>query len=422
MTGYRSDFLDGINLPLPTFSRDLNAEILKDQPGLRDGMIADYIHYSLVMNGHEDKRSAAFVALNIDRTKYKRTRRGDDWRIDPEIGGQFQLNNDYYRSNPWDRGHMARRTTTAWGDTVREAQNADDETFYYSNSCLQHANLNQDEWLALEDWVADLALAADGKITSFSGPFYGDFDRTIRPGGRPVALVPAGFFKVVCFRNKDTNELDVRAFVMYQDTEALRDKRGKNSFNDVTYQTSVAQVERLTGLRFDDAVYEKNPMFDTTDNAPDDANVGDTPEHNEVTRPGDIIHAGDTRQTIHDEIVDIFIAMAMVDPAGADRNNEWVSLLNMGGEDVDVSDWELEDNSGKRVNISAVITDANARTMKPGHALVIKPLGPLRLSNKRDVIRLYDKDGARIDFVDYTKRLVKTGKPVHFLSPRDTLT
>ncbi|WP_051906353.1 DNA/RNA non-specific endonuclease [Methylomarinum vadi] len=85
--------------------------------------------------------------------------------------------------------------------------------------------------VGLEDWVYGLKLDSNGKITSFSGPFYGDFDRTIRPSGRREALIPAGFFKVVCFVNKETNKLDVRAFVIYQDEAALRDKSGRSLYN-----------------------------------------------------------------------------------------------------------------------------------------------------------------------------------------------
>ena len=52
---------------------------------------------------------------------------------------------------------------------------------------------------------------------------------------------------------------------------------------------------------------------------------------------------------------------------------------------------------------------------------MLSPLKPLALSNNGDVIRLYDADGARIDWVNYTRQMVEPGKPVLFLSPRDTL-
>lgn len=200
------------------------------------------------------------MCLNIDQELLKSTKRSNRWRIDPRIGFENQLDNDYYVNNPWDRGHMARRASAGWGSTQRDAQYASDETFYYSNSTLQHENLNQDEWLRLEEWVYSLKLDKDGKITSFSGPIYADFDRTIRPNGRQTALIPAGFFKVVCFINKDTGKLDVRAFVMYQDAEALADKNGRKRYDNQHYQVTISEIEELTGLRFDEAIYHANPL------------------------------------------------------------------------------------------------------------------------------------------------------------------
>ena len=192
MNGYNPDFLEGIHLPLPTLSPEIHGHALTPE-GAADGQtVVDYINYSLVMSRLGQRRSPLFVALNIDQSQYKTTSRGDHWKIDDRVGAAHQLDNDYYVSNPWDKGHMARRSSAAWGSTKRAAQRADDETFYYTNATLQHANLNRDEWLGLEDWVHSLELDADDRITSFSGPFYGDFDRTIEPEGRDLALIPAG--------------------------------------------------------------------------------------------------------------------------------------------------------------------------------------------------------------------------------------
>ncbi|MDP2203785.1 MAG: DNA/RNA non-specific endonuclease [Methylicorpusculum sp.] len=416
MAGYQQDFLgNGIILPMPRFSIDLSPEVHEA------GKVFDYPTYSLVMNSSANKRSPVIVCLNIDQDKLKSTSRSDRWRTDPRIGADNQLDNAYYANNPWDRGHMARRTSAAWGDTRRDAQLAADETFFYSNSCLQHENLNQDEWLALEEWVYDLNLDSNDKITSFSGPFYGDFERSVHPSGRSLALVPAGFFKVVCFVNKDTQKLDVRAFVMYQDADAIRDKRGRTVYNNEHYQVTITEIEQLTGLRFVDSIYHANPLYYREDNAQPGENVVHVPEHIEVSKPEDIIAQGQKRQTLHDDIVDIFIAAAMVDPVGPDAHHEWVSLINLGNEIVDISGWTLSDNSNKKLLIDNVLTDPTRRIMNPGESVVIKDVSPLQLSNNQDVIMLCDANGARIDRVTYLKHMVRTGKPVLFLTPRDTL-
>jgi endonuclease G len=416
VTGYRADFLgNGIVLPIPTFSIDLSSEVYEA------GKVFDYPTYSLVMNGNAIKRSPLIVCLNIDQTKFQSTSRSDRWRIDPRIGAENQLDDAYYANNFWDRGHMAERMSAAWGDTAREAQIAADETFFFSNSCLQHENLNQDEWLALEDWVHTLNLDSNNKITSFSGPFYGDFDRTLQPSGHSIAKIPAGFFKVICFVNKDTGRLDVRSFIMYQDTETLNDKKGRTVYNNEHYQVTITEIELLTGLRFDDSIYHANPLYFWPDSPQPNENVVHLPERIEVSGPGDIVASGQTRQTINDDIVDIFIAAAMVDPEGADSHREWVSLINLGSDVIDISGWTLSDSSNRTLLIDNLLVDPQTRVMNPGESVMLNDVSPILLSNTKGVITLFDANGARIDRVIYHQHMVRTGKPVVFLTPRDTL-
>lgn len=419
MSGYDPDFLDGIHLPLPTLSPEIHSHALALEGTAQAQTVVNYVNYSLVMSRLSQRRAPLFVALNIDQNQYQATVRGDDWKIDDRVGAEHQLDNDYYTSNPWDRGHMARRASAAWGATKRAAQRADDETFYYTNATLQHANLNRDEWLGLEDWVHALDLDADDRITSFSGPIYGDFDRVVKPAGRELALIPAGFFKVVCFKNRESGQLDVRAFAMYQDEEAIRDRRGRQRYNNQTYQVTVTEIEELTGLVFDDRIYDANPLIHSV---ADETAAGApiTPERIEVGAPHEIFNPGDPRQTIKDDIVDVFIAAAMVNPEGADRDKEWISLINFSDRLQNLSDWTLEDNSTRRLRIGDVLSPEQA-ALKPGESAVVGPVRPLELANSGDVIRLYDGDNARIDWVNYTGLMVRPGEPVLFLSPRDTL-
>ena len=111
----------------------------------------------------------------------------------------------------------------------------------------------------------------------------------------------------------------------------------------------------------------------------------------------------------------------MPNPDGVDAGNEWVSLINLGSDTIDLSGWALSDNSDKRLVLDAVVVDPASRVLGPGESLVVKGLEPLMLGNNGDIIKLYDADGARIDWVNYTKPMVSSGKPVVFLSPRSTL-
>ncbi len=413
MAGYNTNFLSDIHLPLPEFTTVTSGQIAETTE-LRQGIYADYINYTVVTNAKF--RAPLYVALNIDQNKLKDTKRTDKWNLDWRIGEEFQLNNEYYRDNPWDRGHMARRANASWGNNQREAQRASDETFYYSNASLQHANFNQDEWLALEDWVLKLDLDADGLITEFIGPIYGDFGRSISPTGMEPAIVPSGFFKIVCFKNKTSNNLDVRAFIMYQDEAALKDKNGKKVFNNQAYQVTVTEIEQLTGLIFDDAIYENNPLFFTPRNADAALNVVLTPERIEVSDSTEIIST-ETRPTVLDDYVEIYITAAMIDPEGSDKSGEWISVANYSNQIVDLSDWQLSTLKSQRVALKN-LTPASLQLM-PGESVRLATGGAFLMPNTAGVIYLWNQTGARIDRVNYTKGMIKTGEVLLFMSPKD---
>lgn len=99
-----------------------------------------YINYSLATS--TARRQPIVVAANIDQTKIVSGIKRGSWRTDQRIG-KFQLDNAYYRNNDWDRGHLARRSAMAWGDSRGQAQAASDDTMVYTNAALQHSNFNQ---------------------------------------------------------------------------------------------------------------------------------------------------------------------------------------------------------------------------------------------------------------------------------------
>ena len=414
--GYKEDFLPGTHLPLPNFSATLSGEILR-HPNFRDDEVVEYEHYSVVMNKLKEKRSLVYAALNINQRLLKDTHRQRKWYVDSRIGPDYQLNNDYYRHNPWDRGHQARRTSAAWGKTQREAQKSSDSTFFYSNATLQHENLNQDEWLQLEDWVKDLGSAKEGKISVFTGPFYGENARTIQPSGRPLALIPSGFFKVVCYIDADTNQLAVKAFVIYQDEEALSDKDGALRKNNAMYQSTIGEIELLTGLDFDDAIYNANPLFFNESSARDNGLEVITPERYEVHKPADVINASnENRPNIQPQQENsVLISGAMINPRGEDVGREWVSILNLSHEPVDLTGWSLSDNSELQLEINSVL-ETHLRVLQPGESQILYDVSPLQLSNTKDVIALFDNQGAQVDIVKYQKSQVRRNKPLWFIS------
>lgn len=403
--GYDPNFLPE-PVPLPDFRAELAGDVLR-RPELREGVFADYVNYTVAMHG--PFRTPLFAALNVDQTRHKTTDSNQGWRIDSRIGAENQLDNGYYFDNPWDRGHLARRATAAWGDTLKAAQRADADTYFYSNAALQHRNLNQDEWLALEDWVLNLEVDAGDKFSVISGPVFGDFMRTIRPERRAAAYIPSAFFKIVFFMNK-RNELDVRAFLMPQDEQAMRDRRGRRMFDHQIYQVSVAEIEEKTGLDFPEVIPRRNPIYRWDSDRARARNVTEFPERREVDGPPDIIQGEDETRAIRfaDEDVSVFIAAALINPDGDERQGEWVSIANLGASEVSIDGWCLIDDRRRKRVLTGKIP--------AGEAVRIQPLSPVVLANDRNAfIQLIDADARQIDRVPYTKEQAqRAGVPIVF--------
>jgi len=418
LSGYSSTFLGvaGLTVELPTFSPALAPTILS-RPSLRNNTLLDYPHFTLVMA--TDTRSAVYVALNIDQGTLRRSSRSG-WSVDRRIPAAAQLDNAYYRNNVYDRGHLARRASTSWGTTEREAQAASDASMTYTNAALQHGSFNQDEWLALEDYVKAFEGDANGRLSVFSGPVYGPPDAPsatfVTPSdGRAPAAVPAAFFKILAYATP-RGSLGVSAFLMAQDAAALRDKRGANAplFDVRAYQVTVMEIEALTGLVFSPAVREANPLRFTPPGVPtpevpaDGINCGgDFPQRCPVDGPGDLTPPVGVEPVRGDGGgsggVGIVIASALVNPVGPnERADEAVTLVNGGQAAVDIGGWALVSTR----------SGADAPLGPRGQLLLLQPGGRqtfrlgLPLGNSGGGLRLSDASGRVVDEVTYTGGMV----------------
>lgn len=425
MQGYKPDFLGHeLDVPLPEFTPQVVEDVLHRPEVLREGRFADYLHYTIAM--HRDFRTPLFSALNINWHDKRVVEGNTRWSPDSRVGAANQLTGEYYGHNVWDKGHMAMRANAAWGPSdSREALNASEGTYYYTNAALQHENFNRDEWVELEKWIGSLDDAENGLICEFTGPVFGDFMRTVRPSGVPVAYVPPSFFKVIAYVDKTLKAaqpaadpvdwLAVRAFLVHQDEAALADRRGRRKFNNQVYQVAIAEVERLTGLKFHDRIASRNPIFFSNSEAAEAVgHTAEGPEYRDINGAQDIITSGQDKRpnTYRDDEVGVYIAGAMVDPSGNEREREWVSLLNLSGEAVSIDGWTLLDRSRRSHTLSGEI--------QPGEARCIKPMGDIRLVNNPGdaapgLIILNDENGDQIDRVSYRKKdLPGENKPVVF--------
>ncbi len=150
---------------------------------------------------------------------------------DPKLGCDA-LNTKEYSHSGWDRGHMCPA-----GDN-RYHWRAMDESFYMTNICPQHHNLNRGDWKELEELCR--ALAAEEPVYVACGPI---LYKTPKHGyiGKNVRIrVPDAFFKVVLTGIAGG---DPKAAGYVFKNEAGNHKLDK-------YVNSVDEVERLTGLDF----------------------------------------------------------------------------------------------------------------------------------------------------------------------------
>jgi len=258
--GYDADFLgDGFRVNLPAASLEFEDDILHSD-ALRERYIADYIHYSLIMSKFSNQ--ALYSAANLEQNQFQQVS-GRDWFVDPRIGLENQVGPKAYKKNAWDRGHLTRRTAVTWGSKF-VAKRASNDSCSYANASMQHENFNQDEWRVPETIVQHLQRDKNGRISIFTGPVFTQTDRWYaRRTLHELIRIPSGFWKVVAYVGKDSGQLECQAYVLYQDAKFLADKRGRFNLDIRNYQVTITEIEHLTGLEFDEALYNSNPLFFT---------------------------------------------------------------------------------------------------------------------------------------------------------------
>ena len=255
--GYVRAFL-GTTVPFPTMKRNRRfgdpLEVVRPS-NRRDRFELRYLHYSVIMNA--ERRLAYLSAVNVDfAAPFKASRpNGDAWRLDGRIEDDEQLDNDYYRNNDYDRGHLSRRDDCAWGRSEEEAQTANIDSFHYTNAAPQFKFFNQPEefssqdlklWGDLELFISDQGGAQRTRLSIFNGPVFGDDDKPLFD-----ALVPRAYFKIVVWKDLDDDEPGAVGFVLSQDE--LIDELPEEAIDPGVFalrQVAIVDIERMVDLDF----------------------------------------------------------------------------------------------------------------------------------------------------------------------------
>jgi endonuclease G len=176
-------------------------------------------------------------ALTKEEALNKATSRTGEFRADPSLPKGGRAENADYSGSGYDKGHMAPAN-----DFTRSVQ-AMKATFVLSNAVPQKHGVNGGKWAQLEGAVHDLA-ASQGSVWVFSGPiFIGK--SPVKTIGRDKVGVPTHTYKVVLCVGAD-GEKEMFGFVL------PNIEKPAGALTDYTF--SVAQVEKLTGLDFFNAL------------------------------------------------------------------------------------------------------------------------------------------------------------------------
>jgi endonuclease G len=234
--GYEPEFL-GKRVDLPQLLPQQMADVVERLDG--EGHVLDYTHFSIVMS--KTRRMAYFTACNIDgRRRQSVTRGRDRWYFDPRIPKEYQAGPDLYSGNDLDRGHLVRRNDPVWG---RAAEQANEDSFHFTNAAPQHKHLNQRTWRELEDYVLGNAETHELRVTVFTGPVFRADDIVYRGKYQ----LPAEFWKVVVIARED-GTLSATGYLQTQKNLLDNLEFAYGSYK--TYQIPVARIEAITGLDF----------------------------------------------------------------------------------------------------------------------------------------------------------------------------
>ena len=221
----------------------------------RRRLTVPYTHFSVCLSRR--RRFARFVAWNVHTSRLKVVDSGS-FRLDDRVRSEYQVDNRLYRDNPLDRGHIAMRKEVAWG-SEKEAQQASDDSYCYTNIAPQHEQFNQSRqggtWGELEEHIGTQSNGR--RLSVLGGPVFGTDD----PEYRGVRI-PQEYWKLVAYRARD-NSLTSASFILSQ-KELLGRLLHEMDFGDFhLYQQPLTKLKRRTGLNFD--AYDGSDVMEDSD-------------------------------------------------------------------------------------------------------------------------------------------------------------
>lgn len=186
-------------------------------------------HTGYTVSYNKELKLPNWVSYELTREETKgKERRSNRSIADPLVKGIIATNADYARSG-YDKGHMAPAADMKWSPQAMK------ESFYFSNMCPQHPQLNRRGWKNLEEKIRDWAIA-DSAIIIICGPIITKQPKTI---GKNKVAVPQQYFKVVL--SPFVKPMRAIGF-LFNNRQALEPLS--------TYAVTVDSIERLANMDF----------------------------------------------------------------------------------------------------------------------------------------------------------------------------
>ena len=213
------------------YSQNKDLEIPAPIKGKKE-LILKRKNYTVSFN--KDTNMPNWVAWRLDKKKLveKVSRRGYGFRPDPNLIPKEAVVTQDYAKSGYDRGHMCPAGDSRWsGEAMKES-------FYMTNICPQHPNLNSGDWHELEQACRRWAL--ESPIYIVCGPILYKSNKPSYIGNEHRIRVPEAFFKVI-LAGIEKGKTKALGFI-------YKNASGNRKLD--AYVNSIDQVERITGYDF----------------------------------------------------------------------------------------------------------------------------------------------------------------------------
>ncbi len=224
-----------------------------------------------VISYNKEKRAPNWAAWELDPSRLGNSGRSQNFSQDSQLESYLNQNDhqyqavtpEEYKGSCFDRGHQV--------PSADRTRNSSDNqmTFMMSNMIPQTPYLNRVIWVHLETYTRELVTRENKKVFVVAGPIYDQDIGSIGP--KRDIPIPSKNFKLIFMldQNQTARDIDAKTPVIAaifpnvnRDGSPISDLRkcppmnaqaGNDDVNDwKKYQTSVAEIERESGLKFFD--------------------------------------------------------------------------------------------------------------------------------------------------------------------------